>query len=283
MPIAPQFLRASVVGRPVGVDREAKVLRGYVVAQEGPFKSDGRGEFNEKALREIVKLGNASNGGLKSRFTHPDMSSDGLGKFLGRSNNFSLGTAMDARTGKTVKAVRGDLRFDPSAHDTPHGDLAGYVMKLAESDPEALSSSLVLKVDEEYRLNKDGTRVKDADGNELPPLWFPTMLHASDIVDTGDAVDGLLSAPQLAHALGGGEIPASLLRFDNVVRVHSQLLDGLFGDQPREVIEARCNEYLERYLSRRFGPPEPAKPTPRLDAMMKKLGKMKLTTGAKAE
>lgn len=282
MPITPQYLRASVVGRPIGVDREAKVLRGYVVAQEGPFKSEGRGEFNEQGLRDIVRLGNSSPNGLKSRFTHPDMSSDGLGKFLGRARSFALGSAIDSRTGKKVKAVRADLHFDPSAHETPSGDLANYVMNLAESDPDALSSSIVVKPEEEYRLNKDGSRAKDSQGNELPPLWYPLEIHASDIVDTGDAVDGLLSAPQLSTALTGGEIPAHLFRFDNIQRLSSRLLDHLFADQPREVVEARCNEYLTRYIGRRFGPPDAPAPTPRLNALKEKLDRIQLTSAAKS-
>ena len=35
----------------VGVDREKGVIRGYVLAQAGPFKSKGRGEFDERASR----------------------------------------------------------------------------------------------------------------------------------------------------------------------------------------------------------------------------------------
>src|SRR5262245_4116304 len=193
-PLEPRWLRPQFSGRPVGVDREtgAGVLRGYVVAQAGPFKSEGRGEFDRQALAEIVRMGNEAPRGIKSRFTHPDMSSDGLGKFLGRSQGFSLAAAADAR-GKRVQAVRADLHFDPSAHDAPGGDLAGYVMRLAESDPDALSSSLVLHADREQRLEPDGrTPTRGPDGEELPPLWRPTRLHASDIVDTGDAVDGLL-------------------------------------------------------------------------------------------
>jgi hypothetical protein len=272
MPATPSFLRTSFTGRPIGVDREADKILGYVVAQEGPFK-DLRGEFNEQALREIARIGNTSPNGLKVRYTHADASGDSLGKFLGRASNFSLGTAVDARTGKTVKAVRGDLKFDPSSHTTPSGDLSGYVMDLAESDPDALSSSLVIEPREELRLNTNGTRKQDAEGRDLPPLWFPKKLHASDIVDTGDAVDGLLSAPQLAAALGGGELPASVLRFDNIQRLSSRLLDHLFADEPRDVVEARCDAYLQRYFERRFGPADPPAPTPRLDAMRTRIGR----------
>jgi len=275
MPVYPECLRASFTGRPVKVDREKKILMGYVVAQEGPFKSDGRGAFDELSLRQVVQLGNTARGGLKSRFTHPNASDDGLGKFLGRSRNLAMSTATNAE-GKTVKAVRADLHFNPTAHDTPHGDLAGYVMRLAESDPDALSSSIVLKADKEQRRKKDGTLELDADGEPLPPLWRPKMLIASDIVDTGDAVDGLLSAHDLSQALSGGEIPDALLRWDNVSRLSAQMIDGLFAGQTREVVEERCKSYLGRYLSRRFGEAEPVEKviTPRLDKLSERMAKM---------
>ena len=148
----PEWLRAGISSRAVGVDREANgglgVLRGYVIAQEGPFKSDGRGRFDLQSLKEIIQLGSAKSAGLKSRFTHPDMSNDGLGKFLGRAKELRLDKALDARTGEIVPAVRGDLYFDKTARETPPEGgrpLGDYVMDLAESDPEALSSSIVVK------------------------------------------------------------------------------------------------------------------------------------------
>jgi hypothetical protein len=238
IPARPEWLRAGVVGRPVGVDRENKVLRGYVVAQAGPFKTDGRGEFDLASLAKIVELANAAPLGLKSRFTHPDMSSDGLGKFLGRSQRFSLSTAKTP-DGRDVPAVRADLHFDPSASKTPHGDLADYVMSLAESDPDALSSSLVCKTDQEHRLNPDGTRQCGEDGEPLPPLWRPTRLHAADIVDTGEAVDGILSA------LDVDGLPLGALWRG------AELLDQVFAGQPPEAVRARCLAWLDRYLARR--------------------------------
>jgi hypothetical protein len=120
-------------------------------------------------------------------------------------------------------------------------------MDLAESDADALSSSLVLKTDMEYRTDKKGRPLKDDDDNELPPLWRPTRLHASDIVDSGDAVDGLLGAQ---NGLSIGGLP------DAVIRQASVLLDRQFGDASAEVIRARCNAWLDRYLAERFGEAE---------------------------
>lgn len=256
----PNWLRASFQSSSIGVDRKANILRGYVVAQAGPFKSDGRGEFDRQSLETLVKLGNAKEAGLKSRFTHPDMSNDGLGKFLGRAKSLRMDHAIDARTGQKVAAVRADLHFDSTALDTPPSGgkaLGIYVMDLVESDADALSSSIVVQAEEEFRRNKDGTLEKDADGNDLPPLWRPTVLHASDIVDTGDAVDGLLSAN-----LDVDGLPLAALWKGE------KLLDSVFGGQPREAIEARLNAYVQRYLGRKFGEalPQPKAETPLMDS-----------------
>lgn len=242
--LKPAWQACKAIGRPIGVDRKNNIIHGYVVAQEGPFKSDGRGEFDSRSLASIIVLMNANQGGTKSRFTHPDMSNDGLGKFLGRVHNPTLSTAIDARTGKEVKAVRADLHFDKTALETPPSGgrpLGDYVMALAESDPGALSSSIVVKVDEEYRIEKDGTPTLGEDGNPLPPLWRPKDIRASDIVDTGDAVDSMLSAETI-----DGLPLAALWR-------GSELLDSVFAGQSREVIEERLTAWLGRYLTGRFG------------------------------
>jgi len=228
----------------------------------------GRGRFDEDSLKGIVKLGNAKSGGLKSRFTHPDMSSDGLGKFLGRVRELRMDSAMDERSGKVVPAVRGDLHFDPTALDTPPEGgkpLGLYVMDLAESDPAALSSSIVVVPDRFVEDGKGGLVKMDDDEpvtEGVTPLWRPRELHASDIVDTGDAVDGLLSPIDVER------LPLSVLWKG------SQLLDAVFLDQPRDVIEARLAAYVQRYLDRKFGEQPPATPTPVLDARRQRMEEM---------
>lgn len=229
---SPEWLRAAAKAPPIGVDRDKNIIHGYVVAQRGPFKSEGRGEFDDKGLATIVSLMAAKPAGIKSRFAHPSLSGDGIGSFLGRAKNPRLD---DDR-------VRADLHLDPTAFDTPNGNLGKYVLDLAESDPDALSSSLVLKTDKVTRLDEKGRPMLDDDGNELPPLWYPTAVHASDIVDTGDAVDGLLSAGISIDGLS-----------DAVVRRGVELLDQQFAGQGPEAIRARCHAWLERYLSMRFG------------------------------
>jgi hypothetical protein len=226
--------------RPVGVDRDAKILRGYVVVQQGPIK-DGRGEFDAEGLQQTADLINASASGVKSRFTHPSLSSDGLGKFLGRAKNASVGDGQ----------VRADLHFAESAFNTPSGDLAGYVMDLAEEDSDALSSSIVVKPKEVYRTTKDGKREVGENGQSLPPLWYPQKILASDIVDEGAAVDGLLAA-----GIDVDELP------DAVLYAASELLNRQFPKMDREELHAKAEAFLRRYLDNRYGVEKVPQPDP---------------------
>jgi hypothetical protein len=237
-------------GRRIGVDREKEVIYGYVVAQEGPFKSEGRGEFDREALETIVRLMAAAPNGIKSRFTHPDMSGDGIGSFLGRAklpwiDRLAARDSEGELRTDPVFCVRADLHLDPSAHKAPKGngvDLADYLMTICESDPDAVSTSLVLQTEEEYRIDAKGVPLVDDEGNDLPPLWRPTKIHASDWVCTGDAVDGALS-----QALSADGLP------DGVVREAARLMDRQFMGKTRAFVWARCTAWLERYLERRFG------------------------------
>ena len=245
---------SHATGRPIGVDRARQMIQGFVVAQEGAFKTEDRGEFDKKALRAIVKLMRTEPIGLKSHFRHPDLSHDGLGKLLGRAKNPFLDTLKLQRNGETVEveAVRADLHFSQTAFNTPGAvDFASYVMDLAEEDPDALSSSLVLKIEEEVRLEKDGTRKRDEDGNALPPLWRPLALHAADIVDTGDAVDGLLSASLSADGLP-----------DEVVRKASALFKQQFAGKSRLFVEPRLLSWVARVLDHYYGDDEIPGPGP---------------------
>ncbi len=244
----PQWLRVSAGGRPIGVDRQANVIRGGVIAQSGEFKTQGRGEFDHKSLKQILRLMKAEPVGLKSRFAHPTLSGDGIGKHLGRWKDPYLDKIIKAGPDgqpQEIEAVRADLHFDKTAMETPVGGgrpLGDYLMALAESDSDALSSSLALTVDEEYRLDSKGRPKVGPDGKELPPLWHPTVLHASDLVGEGEAVDGLLSTQLSTDGLP-----------DAVVRRGCELLDQQFPNLSREVIRSKCTIWLNLYLTHRFG------------------------------
>jgi len=250
-----KWLRISTVGRPIGVDRENEVIRGAIMAQEGVFK-DRRGEFSQAALEETVKLVKAAPNGLKARMSHPDESHDGIGKFLGRWRDpwLDVVTLRDSEgTLKTdpIRVVRADLYIDKSSHSTPGGDLGKYVLDLIESDSDALSSSLVVKPNVEPKMDKYGLPQRGEDGAEVPPLWTPLEIHACDIVDTGDAVDGLLSA-----ALSASELP------NGVLYKAAEMLNEHFAGKDEGFVAEHCLAWLDRYLSRRYGLAAPEEDQP---------------------
>lgn len=109
--------------------------------------------------------------------------SDGLLNYLGRlvSPKRSLTMATGTERRGPVACVRADLFFDPGARYSPHGDLVKYFSERIKHDAASLSSSLVLSVD------------IDTSGNwDAAPIWTPTHIYGSDLVDMGDAVDALL-------------------------------------------------------------------------------------------
>jgi hypothetical protein len=236
-----EFLKSTSQAQ--GVDRDARMIRGYVVAMEGEFKTR-RGRFTEASLQEIVRVMSLSPNGIKSRFAHPTESDDGLGKNLGRAIN----PRMDKATrydGKKVRAVRADLRLAEYASKSPSGDLAEYTMSVIEEDPGAISSSLVLRAKKFDELDSDGLPVRAKDGSALPQVWIPTEIHASDLVDTGDAVDGILSA--LAAE------PVSHRDSFSVAQMACETLDAIWGHLDAAAIRGRATAWLERYIARRFG------------------------------
>lgn len=194
------LFRADVVrSGNVKIDRDSAVINGFAVVTKGVTK-DSRGEFDDISLDSVVELGNKVKTGVKSRFGHPNMSSTALGTFLGRVRNFR-------RDGDIVRA---DLHIDKTAFETPDGDLAGYVLNLAESDPEMFGASMVIYWDEEKREGLD------ANGNELPPFIRVTNLFSVDVVDDPAANNGLFGMPFFSESVRpSAEMTAFLDKFLN--------------------------------------------------------------------
>lgn len=121
---------------PQGGDEGAGVIRGMAIITRG----EALGHYlwiDAEMLQQTANAINATSGGAKSRFTHPGLSGDGMGKFTGRTKNATI----------DGDVVRGDLHFAKSAHNTPDGNLAGYMLSLAESDPEAFGNSIAFDED----------------------------------------------------------------------------------------------------------------------------------------
>ncbi len=194
------YFRADISrGGNVSVNRTQEIIAGFAVVTKG-VTHDERGEFDDIALDTVVELGNQAKAGVKSRFGHPNMSSTALGTFLGRVRNFR----------RDADIVRADLHIDPTAHDTPDGDLAGYVMNLAESDSQAFGSSMVIHWDEEFREERD------KDGKELPPFIRVKRLMSVDVVDDPAANNGFFGMPFFSESVRpSAEMTRFLDRFLN--------------------------------------------------------------------
>ena len=192
------------------VERKKGIIKGFAVVTKG-VTQDERGEFDDLSLEKIIEFGNKSKIGVKSRFGHPNMSTTALGTFLGRVKKFR-------RDGDIVRA---DLYIDETAHKTPDGDLAGYIMDLAESDPGAFGSSMVIHWDEEFRKDEKGKPLKDEEGNVLPPLIRVKKLMSVDVVDDPAANKGLFGMPFFTEDVKlSGSMTSFLDRFledDNAV------------------------------------------------------------------
>ncbi len=218
--IGARFRTAPMLGEFQGVDRKAEVIRGVAILQLGEIAGqDSRKLYvDQKTLSQFAQMFGDGQG-LKARFTHPDMSSDGLGTFVGRWKS----PRIDGETG------RADFHLSPRSHDSPKlGDVGKYILDLAESDPDMFGASMVTKMDEAAMK-----RERRSDG--FQPIRL-LQLFAIDIVDT----------PALTH---GGLFSADV---DLPAEV-SGLLDNHFAGVPEADLRERAGAYLNRYLANRYG------------------------------
>lgn len=185
-------LRAASV---VSVDRDQHIIYGVSAAQAVEALGHDM-VLDGKTIGQLVEHGNAARNGVKSRFTHPGLSSTGLGKYLGRMRNFRQ---------EGDKAIA-DLHLADSAFKTPDGDLGTYVMDMAENDPDMFGMSVVIQGRRVWTL-ADGTEmdVEDFKEGRRPenattekPVVRIKQLHAVDAVDEPAANrDGLFAARHL--------------------------------------------------------------------------------------
>jgi len=204
------------------IDRKAGIIHGFSVIQKGPALGHGT-EIDDTTLEQVRDLGNASKAGSKMRFTHPNMSNDGLGKYLGRAKNFRI-------VGDRVLA---DAHIADTAYETPSGDLASYVFDLAEEDPKAFAASISFHGQTQQQTNPDGTIARNK-----PPLVRVTRLQAVDLVDSPAANrDGLLTE------LSEETLP------DWPARQVSHALDQVFADKSADEIRAQAGQFIARYLA----------------------------------
>lgn len=140
---------------PTGGDRKMGLIRGASLIARGEALGH-RSWIDAETLNQVSRFGNLSSKGIKVRFTHPSLSGDGLGTFLGRAKNLRV----------AEEKVVGDIHFSPTSRETPDGDLGKYVMQLAADDPGSFGMSIVFEHDRksEREFANDHQQV-DGDGD----------------------------------------------------------------------------------------------------------------------
>lgn len=249
-PAITRFRTMPATGAAPRVDREAGVIRGASATQA--VEALGHGVMlDAKTLKQVADLGNAAGGkGLKVRFTHPGMCSDGLGTMVGHATNFRV-------EGDRVPC---DIALDPSSKTSPRGDQYNYVLDMAERNPTDFGLSIVFSGSPVFVL-EDGSEVeaiwscgkyqkpKNAVGGDLP-LARVDKLYAVDFVDEPAANrDGLFASADLVAAFSATSSETAEQAFAAIDRLRDEL--GL------SVVDV--GRFAERYLRARLHtttPPE---------------------------
>lgn len=242
---APTYFRSNVIRKvkPKKVDRENNSINGFAVITKG--EALGHGMWVDASFLKAIVEQSSELGTLKSRFTHPGLSSDAMGSFLGKVSNLSL----------DGEIVRGNLKLAESAAKSPKGDLREYVLTLAEEDPDEFGASIVFTrdVDAEQAFREEFTEELNIDGEIMSVFKSPDpdnkknlsharlkKIRAVDIVDEPAANPG-------GFFHDGEELA---WRADIALK----FLTGISLETPDEIImgmdPSRIKTYFDKFLDR---------------------------------
>jgi pyruvate/2-oxoglutarate dehydrogenase complex dihydrolipoamide acyltransferase (E2) component len=192
-----KFQALKAAPEAVAQENGKTVIQGVSVCTAGPALGHGV-HLDSDFIDAVYRFGTESNIGIKSRFGHPSMCSESLGKFVGRFKNF--------RKVDDGNRVVADMHLAESAKDSPGGDLHAYIVKMAKEDPQAFATSIVFKMGPMYRKTESGEKVRvayvedegympvdpDIDESDLSEELYATCedLFACDFVDEPAANPG---------------------------------------------------------------------------------------------
>ncbi|MBE8727980.1 hypothetical protein [Flavobacterium hungaricum] len=160
----------------INVDKENGILKNTCIAQFGDNQNDSY--FDELFLNDLVKTGNESDGGIKSRFGHPNMCSTSFGTYIGRYRNFNIQDGnvyadlhLDSITKQTEVEGKGVKMFD-------------YIMHMADTNPDMFGNSIHI-FSQTYEKPVNG---------KVKVLHQLEKFKAVDLVDDPAATDSLFSS-----------------------------------------------------------------------------------------
>ncbi|PQO46723.1 hypothetical protein [Blastopirellula marina] len=180
------YFRISPLYSPVGrVDREANIIYGCKIIDAGRVNDDRPFLIDSGTLQQVLNHAEDHANGLKCRFTHPNICSDGLGRYLGRWKNFR----------QNGNAIYADLHLAETSFNTPHGDLGGYVLDMAEEDPEAFGVSIAAVLADEMRA---ALETLGDDSPEAIPYRLKALQAADVVGDPAATRGGLFSIDSIS-------------------------------------------------------------------------------------
>ena len=228
-----RFRAAPSRQAPARVDREAGILYGVSAIQTGEALGHDM-LIDETMIAQVVAHGQAAGAlGIKSRYTHPGLCADGMGKMLGRLRNW--------RASDDGSKALADLHLLESAAKSPDGDLRAYVLDLAEEDPRAYALSIVFENDPVWCLD-DGSEIRVYDDSlrrrddwmtwyerpenattEQPYARCQRLTHADTVDEPAANRDGLFAAAAAAAAFARGTSAAAEQAFDQLDLLRASL------------------------------------------------------------
>lgn len=196
---------------------------------------------DHEMLQQACDQINSAQQGAKMRFNHPGASGDNFGTVTGRAFNATV-------EGDKVYA---DMHLLKSARKSPKGDLASYIMDLAEEDPASFGASIAFRRDEKMEESFAAAHSSGSEGFKSPDPRNTnhyrhariSRLRAVDIVDSPAAnPDGLFHDEPLYNMLADGE----------------EILDFVFGISEEKpdtdmlgVEPTRVKAFVSRHLNTR--------------------------------
>lgn len=226
------------------VDRKANVIYGCKVIQLGRVNDDRPFLIDQGTLTQVLTYAETQNNGVKAHFTHPDICHDGIGRYLGRWKNFR----------QDGNAIYADLHLAETSFDTPHGNLGGYVLDVAEEVPEAFGVSIAAKVSDK---TKAAVEDWDEDSDETIPYRMKGISSADVVGDPAATRGGLFSIETISDRR-------------DVPHFVSQFLDTYFADAEPNAVARQAVRLISSFygvsvptitpVASKFAKVPPAKP-----------------------
>lgn len=228
----------------------AGLIEGFAVITRGEALGHGLW-IDREFIASVDAAMSGARSGVKSRFTHPDLSGDGLAKGLGR---------VYWRKSESEDIARGDLHLWESSRKSPDGDLGGYVLTRADEDPESFGASISFAFDVEAtkaHFLANGGKIKIGEYGEQ--IWDASEFRSTDPLNVGKLPHARLAELRAVDIVDDPAAnPDGLFHRDETLKSAESLLEYALGlsDRKPEIASFgidpdRAGGFVRRFLNSR--------------------------------